>query len=54
MKTVSDELDDIQWEFLVEGLDDYVGLWEWVKEVRHRSPDPEDVRAEVLRWLGSF
>lgn len=47
------ELNEIQREFLVEGLDDYVGLWEWVDEVRDRCPDLDDdaVRAKVLELV---
>lgn len=49
-------MDDIQLDFLAEGLDDYVGLWQWVGRVRRRSPDleSEDVRAEVLRLVGEL
>ena len=50
------ELDELQREFLVEGLEDYVGLWEWVSEVRDRWPDLEDdaVRAKVLELVGEL
>ncbi len=46
-------VDDIQMEFLVEGLEDYVGLWEWVSRVKWANPDlpDEDLRSEVLDLL---
>ena len=33
------ELDDITREVLVEGLDDYVGIWEFAWLLRSRHPD---------------
>jgi hypothetical protein len=50
------ELNEIQREFLVEGLDDYVGLWQWVDKVRDRCPDLDDdaVRAKVLELVGEL
>jgi len=47
---MSEELDDVQWEFLVEGLDDYVGLWQWVARVRRRSPDLEAEGVSASGW----
>ncbi len=50
------ELNEIQHAFLVEGLDDYVGLWQWVARVRRRCPDLEGdaVRAKVLELAGAL
>jgi len=49
-------LNEIQRGFVVEGLDDYVGLWEWVDKVRSRCPDLEDdaVRTKVLELAGEL
>lgn len=48
---MSDDLGDIQLAFLAEGLEDYVGLRQWVKRVRRQSPElePASFRSEVVR-----
>lgn len=47
------DLDSIQSTVLVEGLDDYVGLWELAKQVRRAEPDvtSDEVRQGVLAGL---
>lgn len=50
------ELHELQRVSLVEGLDDYVGLWQWVRRVRDRWPDLADdaVRSKVLELVGEL
>jgi len=48
------QLDPIQQEILVEGLDDYVGLWQVASRVREslrESPTTDSVRQRVLKHL---
>ena len=50
------KLDELQRAFIVEGLEDYVGLWQWVARVRDRYPDlnGDGVRAKVLESVGEL
>ncbi len=33
------ELDDVERDFLIEGLDDWIGLWRFARSVRDERPD---------------
>jgi len=48
------DFDDMERSFIVEGLDDYVGLWRFAKRVRARDPSATDdeVRHEAIRRVG--
>lgn len=46
-------LEEIKRDFLLEGLEDYVGLWQFGPRVRHRLgiEDPEEVKSAALKLV---